>query len=193
MATKQDLASAQEAFYSALRQSESTVADMRFARTGSRRGTQETDAVEPPASLASRSATPTKPRFRPLSRRRRLSQIQITAGSKTDSDLQATLMLVKRLCALGSTEGSAEIVCLDNGSRLKVKPAQFTCKGLQGFWTRTGKRPPAVRYTEDTLDQVLDTNPLAIFMDPVLAPDTVPGYIKVVLDDPCVCMLLREH
>jgi hypothetical protein len=193
MASKTDLTTAQEAFYSALKRSQETVADLRLARTGRRGGTGEMAAVEPSPAMMGRSAfvgeVPQPPR-RP---RRTPSQLRISAEGMSSNDFRATMLLAKRLRWLGAENETAEIVCLDEGLRFRNGNARFTCKGLQSFWTRAGNEPPPVRYTSESLEQVLDSKPVAVFMDPDKAPAGVRGYIKVVLDEPHVCMLLREE
>jgi hypothetical protein len=192
MAPKTDLPSVQEAFYVALKKSQDTVADLRLARTGKRGGTQEMLAIEPSAEMMGRTmfVAEAQPNGRTPHRRRTPSQMRISAPGMGDDEFQATLQLVKRLRELGTTTG-AEIVCLDEGLRFRNGNAKFTCKGLQSFWTRVGAEPPSIRYTSESLEDVLLTNPVAVFMDPDRVPLVVPGYIQAILEEPYVCMLIR--
>ena len=193
MATKKtsDLATAQEAFYSALKRSADTVASLRLARTGHRRGTAEFEAQEPSPQMLGRVAlVPEETASRPARPRRTPSQMRVSSPEMTESEFQATLMLIRRLQQLGEEE-DVEIVCLSKSERFRNGNAKFTCKGLQSFWTRSGKVPPRVYHSDEELPQVIARKPVAIFMDPDLAPCEVSGYIKVVLDEPHFCLLLR--
>ena len=192
MATKSDLVDAQEAFYAALKRSRETLADLRKSRTGKRGGTAEMIALESSSSEVMGRVTLVTPT--PVPRRKTPSQMRVSAQGMSDNDFAATLLLINRLRVLGEREEKADIVCLDERAQFQNgHNPQFSCKGLQSFWTRTGKEPPVVRYTSAPLGDVLADQPVAIFMNPAKAPEQVRGYIRVVLDEPNVCMFLREH
>jgi len=200
MAKTTELASAQEDFYAALRKSADTVADLRLARTGRRGGTGEWEAAEVSEAMGRMALVPNDPSPPPTKPMKRTpSQIRISAPDVLTSegvsktDFNAIIMLINRLKALGD-EDTAEIVCLDDGSRIRNGNSKFSCQGIQAFWLRSGKIPPTVRYAVDeSLEQAVASRPIAVFICPDRAPvGDVKGYIKVILEDPYVCMFLRR-
>jgi hypothetical protein len=114
-------------------------------------------------------------------------QVSVTG---TGSDFDSILMLMRRLRQLSDEVG--EIVCVDENMDFSNGHGRTTATGFLSFWTRAGKEPPPVRYTNESLEQVLDEQPIAILLDPSKAPEEVSGYIRAVLDDPHVCVLLRR-
>ena len=127
---------------------------------------------------------------KPLPRQRRPSQIRVSVTG-SGSDFQSILLLMRRLKQISDMDGG-EIVCIDEELDFTNGHGETTCSGFQSFWTRDGKEPPPVRYTNETLEQVLDHKPIAVLMSPANAPGEVSGYIQVVLTDPHVCFLLRR-
>jgi hypothetical protein len=101
-------------------------------------------------------------------------------------------MLLNRLKSL-SDDDHGEIVCIDEKMDFSNGHGKRTCSGVQSFWTRVGKDPPPVRYTSESLGQVLEGHPIAILLAPEKAPEEVSGYIKAVLTDPHVCFMLRRE
>lgn len=186
MATKTELATAQEAFYSALKKSAATVASLRLSRTGKRGGTAEIEAVQPNTETMGGGT------LVGVRRKRRPSMMRVSTPEMSESEFQATMMLIRRLQHLENEE-NAEILCIDHGgARFRNGHAKFTCKGLSSFWTRAGKTPPTVIHTKEPLYKVIARDPIAVFMDPDETPDIVTGYIKVILEEPFVCMLIRQ-
>lgn len=209
--TSKTMESAQEAFYAALRQSAQTVTDLKRSRL---KGTAELPALQidkegqaqiaaaiaaEEANKAMESASPEqaqekRSRWR---RRRSTSKIHITIPKvhkrQKTSEFEATMALVKRLSTLGSEDEAGEIICLSSGIKDHPSNSGFSCSGIQSFWTRAGRDAPPVMYSEETLQEVLPRRPVAIFVDPAVVPDEVPGYIRAIMTEPLVCMLLREE
>ena len=181
------LGSAQEAFYAALSRSIQTVSDLRKSRL------RETSELPAAAGLSrvTYGATPTRVPTPPPPQQKPRMRITIP-GLPAVSDFKAVIMLIDRLAKLPEDE-RGEIVCLDRDQKLRVSNKGFSCAGFQSFWTRAGKTPPEVRYTDTPLDEVLKNDPVAVFMDPAEAPKEIKGYLGVVLDEPNVCMFLRSE
>lgn len=175
------LGTAQEAFNAALSRSAETVTSLR------RRRTRET--AELPAVNMGRLAyeTAKQPAAVPV----RHNKMRITIpGMNSLTDFDAVIMLIERLSQL-SNEERGEIICRDRDQLVEDNNG-FTCAGFQSLWTRAGKEPPTVRYTDAPLAQVFDEKPVAVFTDPKDAPENVAGYLRVVLEQPRVCMYLRK-
>ena len=179
--SKATATAAQEDFYRALKKSMETVATLRKSRAPLTVAMERTSIEEP----LDREPTCRVPQRRTLTP----SKLKVSVGAH--SDFQAVLMLIRRLSRLSEAE-VGEIVCLDHVKLSNGHNKAFSCKGLQSFWTRAGKTPPPVRFTEASLKEALNERPVAIFMDPTKAPDKVDGYLRVSLDEPYVCLLLRE-
>jgi len=172
-----ELGSAQEAFALALKHTIETVASLRAQRRRTTKTTAELPVVEmgmPP----------------PETRGRRPSKIKVSVTG-SGSDFQSILLLLNRLKQLSDT-GGGEIVCIDENMDFSNGHGRTTSEGVQSFWTRVGKEPPPIRYTSETLEQVLEARPIAILMAPEKAPEEVSGYIVAVLTDPHVCFMLRR-
>jgi len=183
------LGSVQEAFYAALNQSAKHVEQLRKSRLKS---TAELPAITMGRATHIPEAPGSEPKEPERKRVRvRNSKLRITIpGLPRGNDFQAIMMLIDRLTRI-SQEDNGEIFCLGDASDRNGTPG-FTCSGLQSFWTRAGKEPPKVRHTDAELDIILRLNPVAIFMEPARAPDSVDGYMRVILTDPHVCLLLRR-
>ena len=182
---KRTLGSIQEAFYAAVRQSQETAAHLRLTRKALQPvGAGEGTRYAPSAEFGVAEHHSKQARYRS-----KTPTLRISTGGGT-SEFQATKQLIRRLARISEDQG--EIICLGR-PQPNGPPKGFSCKGLQSFWTREGRTPPELCYTDASLYDVLETNPLAVFMDPAKAPGRVSGYLRVCLTDPRVCLFLREQ